>query len=86
MYNEKHGTPDIRCPVLCCMDFKLATAAVIIAGIATATVVVVTAAAEQEDKDDYPSTTTKAIITHNQDLLFCLSSHTMLKANNVLQK
>ncbi len=75
------------CVFACGMDFKLATAAVVVTRIATATVVaVVTTAAEQEDKNDYPSTTTKAIITHNQDLLFCLSSHTMRGLNNVLQK
>ena len=76
------------------MDFSLATATVVATtAIVAATAVIscicaVTAAAEQEDKDDNPSTTatTKAIITHNQDLLFCLSSHTMLIFNVVLQK
>ena len=71
------------------MDFSLATATVVCSATATtpaAIVTIVTAAAEQEDEDNYPSTTTKAIITHNQDLLFCLSSHTMLIFNVVLQK
>ena len=71
-----------------CMDL-LATATVVSATAATTVIScsVVTAAAEQEDKDDNPSATatTKAIITHNQDLLFCLSSHTMLKVVKVLQ-
>lgn len=72
------------------MDFFLATATVVAT---TATAVIscicaITAAAEQEDKDDNPSTTatTKAIITHNQDLLNCLSSHTMRNKVCVLQK
>ena len=76
------------------MDFFLATATVVATtAIVAATAVIscicaVTAAAEQEDKDDNPSTTatTKAIITHNQDLLICLSSHTMLSEVCVLQK
>lgn len=81
------GHLNFRCPV-CAVWSELATAAVVTASIATATIVAVTAAAEQEDKDDNPSTTatTKAIITHNQDLLFCLSSHTMLSLKIVLQK
>ena len=70
------------------MDFCLATATVVAT---TATTIVssvsTAAAAEQEDEDNNPSTTatTKAIITHNQDLLFCLSSHTMLTRRKVLQ-
>ena len=72
------------------MDFCLATATIVVATATTATAVIsiVTAAAEQEDEDNNPSTTatTKAIITHNQDLLICLSSHTMLKEGGVLQK
>ena len=69
-----------------CMDFWLATATVVATTATTIVSSVVTAAAEQEDEDNNPSTTTKAIITHNQDLLICLSSHTMRKCGSVLQK
>ena len=71
---QQHKRLGQRPSLLCyAVHIKLATATVVVAtAAATVIVCVVTAAAEQEDKDDNPSATatTKAIITHNQDLLF----------------
>lgn len=72
-------------PLLFAIWIKLATATVV--ATTAAVIAVVTAAAEQKDKDNNPSATatTKAIITHTKDLLFCLSSHIMQKKSRVLQ-